>query len=254
MSSKYLITTAKKNTWKFDRPVLFLGKWATLYSKRKYWKDIDHVVLPYHWDDRNKLLKDYKYSIRLMNDLIPVISQTLNKVHQLDKNEKYWRMIIGPWLGQFIQVMLDRWSSIKQAFSQYEINGTTILKSNSKEIVAGNMEDFRSMIEGDTWNHYIYSEIIKFRGLLSQKQINYKYDSSNSKKNNITNFSNNSIIHRLFSKVNYHLTKRNKFFFVDYAVNGKRQIILELLLGQLTNIQPTPLLPISTKSELNDSL
>ena len=147
-----------RNTWKFDVPVLILGKWATLHSESKYWEDLDYVVLPYHWDDRSKLYKDYKYSIKLMNTLMPIISKSLNKVHGLDNTEKYWRMIIAPWLGQFIQVMLDRWCTIDKAFTDYDINGTAIVNSDPGEIIPADMDDFRSMIEGDIWNHHMYDE------------------------------------------------------------------------------------------------
>ena len=245
MPARYLITTALRSTWKFDVPVLFLGKWATLHSESKYWEDLDYMVLPYHWDDRNKLYKDYKYSITLMNILMPIISKSLNKVHGLDNTEKYWRMIIAPWLGQFIQVTLDRWCMIDKAFTDYDINGTTIVNSDPDEIIPANMEDFRSMIEGDTWNHHMYAEIIKFRGMISPQKIDHTYSSPDLEKNRHIGFSNNSAVSRLLRKVNYHLTKNNNFFFVDYAVNGKRQIILDLMLGQLINIQQSPTLPIT---------
>ena len=244
MPARYLITTALRNTWKFDVPVLILGKWATLHSESKYWEDLDYIVLPYHWDDRNKLYKDYKYSITLMNTLMPIISKSLNKVHGLDNTEKYWRMIIAPWLGQFIQVMLDRWCMIGKAFTDYDINGTAIVNSDLDEIIPANMDDFRSMIEGDIWNHHMYAEIIKFRGLISPEQIDHTYSSPDLEKNRLFRFSNNSVVSRLLRKVNYHLTKNNDFFFVDYAVGGKRQIILDLMLGQLINIQPSPMLPM----------
>ena len=48
------------------------------FDKDFDWEDLDYMVLPYHWDDRNKLYKDYKYSITLMNTLMPIISKSLN--------------------------------------------------------------------------------------------------------------------------------------------------------------------------------
>lgn len=37
-TGRYLITTADERTWKFDRPVLFLGEWCRLYDRRHVWQ------------------------------------------------------------------------------------------------------------------------------------------------------------------------------------------------------------------------
>ena len=41
--------------------------------------------------------------------------------------ERYWRILIGPWLGYFLQILFDRWSSIQQVLSLEEDFETTIL-------------------------------------------------------------------------------------------------------------------------------
>ena len=63
MVERLLITTAVEDTWpkNHDIPVLFLGEWCRLYSRRSHWKKMNAEVLPYHWDDRDKLYNDYQY-------------------------------------------------------------------------------------------------------------------------------------------------------------------------------------------------
>ena len=57
----FLITTADQRYWKYDEPVIFLGEWCKIFSESATYKNIEHEVLPYHWDDRQKLYKDYIY-------------------------------------------------------------------------------------------------------------------------------------------------------------------------------------------------
>ena len=45
---RYLIVTADERTWKFDRPVIFLGEWCRLYNRRHVWQDMDAIVGD-HW-------------------------------------------------------------------------------------------------------------------------------------------------------------------------------------------------------------
>ena len=48
-------------TWSDNEKIYFLGEWCKLYSNKGEWESIDHEVIPYHWDDRNKLKADYNY-------------------------------------------------------------------------------------------------------------------------------------------------------------------------------------------------
>jgi hypothetical protein len=42
--ARHLITTADERTWKFDRPVLFLGEWCRLYDRKQVWGGMDGIV------------------------------------------------------------------------------------------------------------------------------------------------------------------------------------------------------------------
>ena len=60
MTDRLLITTSIESTWsKNNEPVLFLGEWCKLYSRYDIWSEMDSCVVPYHWDDRKKLYKDF---------------------------------------------------------------------------------------------------------------------------------------------------------------------------------------------------
>ena len=61
--SRFLITTADERTWRTDHPVLCLGAWCCTYSRTATWEKLKAEIAPYHWDDRDKLYRDYLFGV-----------------------------------------------------------------------------------------------------------------------------------------------------------------------------------------------
>lgn len=160
--SRYLITTGLKETWpeNMEEPVLFLGEWCRTFSMKEQWKEMNAKLMPYHWDDRSKLYHDYHYIQGLLERLLPTLGEKLNDFHCVDHSTRYWRILIGPWLGYFIQMLFDRWSSVDKANNEFELTGTTILKFPDESMIPNEMKDFANYFISDAWNHFIYSKII----------------------------------------------------------------------------------------------
>jgi len=109
--SRVLVTTALEDTWPSgDEPILFLGEWCRLYDRKSVWEKRDANVAPYHWDDRSKLHKDYLFLQTIYEELLCELAAKLNALHEVDHSVRYWRTIVGPWLGYFIQMLFDRWA------------------------------------------------------------------------------------------------------------------------------------------------
>ena len=69
MKELFLVTTGLEDTWpENDEKVIFLGDWCRLYSLKHRWLNIDYEVVPYHWDNRIKLYKDYKYLLNYLKE------------------------------------------------------------------------------------------------------------------------------------------------------------------------------------------
>ena len=107
MVKRFLITTALEETWRDEEPVLFLGEWCRRYSRKDRWSKMDAKVLPYHWDDRAKLYADYLYLREFYERLLVDLSAQLNQIHIVDHSLRYWRILIGPWLGYFIPMLFN---------------------------------------------------------------------------------------------------------------------------------------------------
>lgn len=164
MSNKprYLITTADERTWKLDEPVLWLGEWCRIYTRRNVWQAMDGKLLEYHWNDRDRFENDYHYLNVLYEKTLASLAAQLNTIHETQHSLRYWRILLGPWLATFSHILYDRWLSIQSAVEQYKIAGTLLLPQASNYFSPPNdMVDFLHLIRGDEWNSRVYAEVIK---------------------------------------------------------------------------------------------
>ena len=127
MKELFLVTTALEDTWpESNKPVLYLGKWCQLYSRKHYWMKFDSEIAPYHWDDRDKLYEDCKYLQNLFERMLTELTVELNKIHEVNYDSRYWRIIVGPWLMMFLPIIFDRWSCLHNAIDKYPVTNTKI--------------------------------------------------------------------------------------------------------------------------------
>jgi putative transferase (TIGR04331 family) len=160
--SPILITTAIEETWSYDVPVVFLGEWCRMYARQSAWKNMDAVVIPFHWDDREKLKQDYDYLCDLYERVLRRLASHLNEIHEVNYSLRYWRILVGPWLAYFIHILFDRWESIQQSLKDYTIAETIVLTWPKESMVPASMEQFFSeFMAGHEWNHTIYGYILE---------------------------------------------------------------------------------------------
>ncbi len=169
MSHNLFLTKIYKEQYYLQNK-LFLGHWSI--------EDIintvelgDHKVLAYHWDNSDKLDKDYKYLYELYYRLLKSLCTKLNSIHSLQKSERYWQIIIGPWLEMFLVCVFDRWESLKNALNNYEITNTYSFKNSYYDLIASDLSEFQRLIQSERWNNYLLTEIIKFKKI---SKINFK--------------------------------------------------------------------------------
>lgn len=181
ITKRLLVTTALEQSWPDHGPVLFLGEWCRRYSRKDRWEAMDAEVLPYHWDDRDKLCADYQYLQDFYERLLADLTVHLNQIHNVDHSLRYWRILIGPWLGYFVQMVFDRWASIQQAIVHDEISETIVLVDKEESLIPSDMNDFLKLVVEDDWNHHIYAYILQhytkvkcIKQLISRESFNTK--------------------------------------------------------------------------------
>ncbi len=161
MKENLLVTTSLEKTWKKNKDIFFLGEWCKQLNRKSYWETLNSKTFKYHWNDRNKLEKDYLYSKKIYSKLINEIAEDLNNYHKISHSNRYWKIIIGPWLLSFIQIILERYENLKQIENYNEKFETIILNIKRDVVLPKSYETYSRLIMTDTWNHFIFSEIIK---------------------------------------------------------------------------------------------
>lgn len=159
--ARYLITTADERTWKYDRPVLFLGEWCRRYDRREIWMGMDAIVAePYglNWEQRDK---DHAYVTKIAEELLIELSGLLNGYHETSHSLRYWRIVLGHWLHNYASVIVNRWGTLRQAFQNHEISGTTVLDATSYSLATQDSVSFIWACDDDIWNHVLYSRILR---------------------------------------------------------------------------------------------
>ncbi|MBN1385103.1 MAG: hypothetical protein JW983_09510 [Elusimicrobia bacterium] len=157
----FLVTTADQRFWKTDKPILFLGEWCKLFSQRGIWENLSYEILPYHWDDRRKLHQDYLYLNKLYEQTLCDLSKCLNQIHCVNHTLRYWRILIGPWLLFFVQILYDRYRSIVKAVESQKVTDTIIGGYEQGQWLPKDSSEFMRWFTDDAYNHYLYSRIIE---------------------------------------------------------------------------------------------
>lgn len=234
MNKRFLVTTALEETIPNNQPLLLLGEWCRPISKLEKLNKLNLTVLPYHWDDREKLHKDFLYLDELYEKLLLELTNKLNEIHGTNHKIKYWRILIGPWLWYFIPIIFDRWSSIYLANNNFQLSGTLTLDMQEHSFIPKGMKDFTKFIVSDEWNHFIYSYIIKnYTNIIhtntpTEKKFVKIYHAQN------LNFK-RRIKKYLLDKVNYItniFTKKDDALFINTYLSTKNIIKLSLKMSQ----------------------
>lgn len=231
-----LVTTALEKTWGQTQQILFLGEWCKLYGRKKVWQAREYQTLEYNWGNKELLKADYEDLTKLYERFLPELAATLNRIHGTSHSEKYWRILVGPWLGFFIQILYQRWSSITKATDDFDITNTILLTDKEFYLVPNDMQEFATLFSGDEWNHYICGQIIRQQNKIKYSFLNHEVVvqciNSESKRHSFSRGSKKLSLDILNGLLSPFKTDTD-FFFIATGLPKVKEFILKLRLGQL---------------------
>lgn len=229
-----------------DRPVLFLGEGCRLYKRRAIYERLDAEIVPYHWDDREQLYRDYLYLCGLYESLLVELSDTLNAFHGVQHSQRYWRILVGPWLGYFTQILFDRWTMIQRAAQDYSIAGTVMLDFPPEQIIPNDMKDFVGKFLNDSWNHHIYGRILSDWTSIHCERIPIHTPSDTQRCSATLPFSRRlkRIGARVLSELAGIFSRRSDAFFISTYLPLSLDFWLQLSLGQVPKLWRSPPSPV----------
>ena len=156
---RYLVTTSDEKTWPLDEPLLFLGVWCKNHRRKHIWSALNvKTASPYLYD---KNLPDTNiYLDVLFDELIKEIAEALNLFHGVSYSNRYWNILLGHWLRQYLKVLIHRFRALDGAINNNKISGVSGYKSNPYSLVTKNRLQFVSAINNAKWNSILFSKIL----------------------------------------------------------------------------------------------
>ncbi|WP_168189253.1 LIC12162 family transferase [Candidatus Pelagibacter sp. FZCC0015] len=244
---RYLITTADEKTWKFDRPVIFLGEWCRLYNRKEIWQTMDAIVAEPYGVSLHQKNSDHSESLILEEKLFPELCGLLNKHHQKNYSQRFWRIIIGHWFKHIVRDILNRVHSIKECLKNHEISGTTVYESDVDTLVSTDFITALYSPDNYKWHNILNAriislieevsfpvEILKTNSVVSDyESIEYKSKKvlQGSLKKSIFNWS-----CRAYGKIANKFVRDKDAFVINSYLPTIEEIKLELALGQVPQL------------------
>ena len=230
-----LVTTSLEKS-EIDGKNIYLGNWC----KSEDYIITNETVVPYHWDDREKLEKDSIYINKLYERILTELSKLLNSAHKKNYTKEYWRSVIGYWLFLFLSSIFDKWESISNAFRFFDgINYTKTFKPFNKQhpLIPKTLKEYNSISSHTEWNHLICSEIITY--LQNKKKINIVTEQGSYMENNFYDHKENyknkfkEKIINIYNKLTGYIRKSNKVVIYKSYTGLLNELRLNLLFNQL---------------------
>ncbi|MEK7376437.1 MAG: LIC12162 family protein [Candidatus Margulisiibacteriota bacterium] len=155
----FLATTALEEFWDTSMHMVFLGPWCKKYSRKHVWEKTDHETLVSPLSDQKNMCEAYNLTSAVYKHILKETACALNSIHGEDHGNRYWEIIIGPWIFHYIDVMYDRYISIK-TFLDTDIPFSAATVCETSIITPLTTDEFVALSLKDEFNHQIYSRII----------------------------------------------------------------------------------------------
>ena len=161
MTTKFLATTALDEFWDKTQPILFLGEWCKSYKNKSVWENLNYETLDAPLSNQDPF-ENLNYIEKIYKEILPLIAQWLNKIHQCKHSLEYWEIILGSFLFTHIQTVYDRYSRLNVAYLLYPNLITIGLAETSFMTPLNTGEYYISSMMSDAFNLQLMTQIISF--------------------------------------------------------------------------------------------
>ena len=158
-----LATTELTDFWDLNSRLLLLGPWCSANKKnRNLLEGKEYHEIPSPWRPAAKIKEALDYCFAIYEQLLPQLSEILTSLHNVSFSPKYWRILTGFWLFQFIGVFYERYKRIENALKTSSDFYTFTLPKTLCSLTCWDSYDFRrNSIFEDTYNLKLFSLITR---------------------------------------------------------------------------------------------
>jgi putative transferase (TIGR04331 family) len=227
MSRKiFLALTALEEFWDIKREIKFLGPWCILYRNKSVTSKLHCETINSCWNNSNKRIIADQYIDVLIERILPKLADHLNSFHKVDRSYKYWHILLYPWIHQYVNVLYERYMTIKNAVDEVP-DFTTIVLAKDSFVVPDDTLDFVALMKCDEYNLQLYTVIISFLGY-SYPEKKYQVKSSKLRNRSIS-FKLRKVINFLSNYFYRVLSRSNSIVLSSSYFSRKSEFLLFLL-------------------------
>lgn len=159
----FLATTALPEFWEPTDDLLLLGTWCLRASRRSEWANRRYRVLPSPWNDRKRFYEAARYVDSCYESMLSRLTAYLTTVHGVDLGERYWRVLVGPWLLHHVHQMYDRYVHLLDAL-ELEPSLQTIVLDERVFMTPADAHQQADLADDDLYNWQLISQILSGLG------------------------------------------------------------------------------------------
>ena len=154
-----IITTPISPVGQTKSVMVMLGLWCLSHPQFSPQEEITVEVVPYHWDERERIPLDLAKIKQEYEYLLPQLADRLNAVHGTNYSLRFWRILVGWWLYWFLQVLFDRWAVLEDAAERYPTATLRRLPDQEPDLASPNMAHFIQATISDEWNERLWADL-----------------------------------------------------------------------------------------------
>lgn len=142
----------EENSW-------LIGMWLLPGKNRE---DLtESLKLPsYHWDNRSQLESDtHLIQVQIAN-VKKTLYPLLNNLHGVNHSARYWDILLGEWIYGYVQIIFDRWRTIKILVDEIESPNFLNHNKGMSKIPFDTDSFFKSATTDHYWNANLFRDIL----------------------------------------------------------------------------------------------
>ncbi len=196
---------------------LCLGNWCQKWIDEDG-SNLQSNILRHPWDDTERYEEDYSKVMSSFNSISSILAKVLSKELNAPDSERYWQIILGPWLSRFLTIVEEHEVLISEVLSRYPDNKISYLYPKTKDdFCASNSGEAIKHLESREFNAHLYSNLLRSR---EDGDLNYFTDklSSSDEYSSKLRLSLFGSIKTVIKKIIYFLLSRIfKLFYFKYV-------------------------------------
>ena len=233
-----LVCDSETKNWPKNKNLYYLGFWCLEKIKYSFNKINEFKII--NCKERNDIetKEDIKIINNLYYDLLIDLSEFFNKFHKKNHSNKFWEIIVGPWLKVFLSIVYERFISIQKVLSNDEIEEIILVNHSKHDFSNDNVHDLETKASKNInqWNTVLYTNIYEFldkKKNIKKSKLQIIKNTKNYKKSStsIKNF-----IFSIINKLDFFNFNKEKFFIYNLDLRLKYLVYLLLSLKQFPRI------------------